>query len=364
MIALTGIFISFADITYADTIYDDETIYYPSGLTDFHDRKSICEILSTYQKVKLVSGETYYLTGNIYMEDGWIIDATGATIITGTEAVRNELKDDKANYNAINNVTIIGGTWKSSDPDNFKSSMFQFVHGNNITIKGATIEANYRAHGIELIACKNVVIENCTLLGYGTPEKGSVEEQIQIDIANKATAPSVASKYGDKYCNNNCCQNITIKNCTVEGCRGVCANYARADEKSYDNFHKNIVITGCKLKGLTAEGLALFNVAGATIKNNTIISESDRTTESYSVGLNLQLFGNNKDASKSKYIFQNNTVKGGREGLLTYSHSDAVFGQITAKKNKCYSINGKEKALCIYSAKKLVNKKNKLYGAW
>lgn len=332
----------------------------PSGdKTGNTDYKNMNAALMTDGDLILKNGATYYIKATLYVESNQSITATGATIISRSGAFRN--KPTKTNYNSITNFTVDGGTWKNSDKNGYLKSMVQFSHSKNITIKNAAIECNYQGHAVEIIACKNVIIDNCVLKGIGKCPSSSVEEQLQIDIATPKTAPTVGN-YGQKFVKGQTCQNITVTNCTISGARGLCANFASTEKKYQTKFHKNIVIKNNKITGNSSEAVALFNVIGATVQNNTITTKSKRTSTAYSVGLHIAMFGKAPSSINSAvYIVKNNTIKGGRQGFYVYSHSSSKFGKVVAQKNKCYAKAGESKALVIdkKSVKKISLLKNK-----
>ena len=324
------------------------------------DYKAIMNALAEDGDVILEDGSTYYIKATLWVENNQSITATGATIISKTGAFRN--KPSQLNYKSIKGFTVDGGTWKNMDPAGFKKAFIQFSHGSNITIKNATVYCNYEGHAIELIACKNVLIDNCNVKAVGKCKSTSAEEQIQIDVATPRTAPTIGS-YGAKYVKGQTCQNITVSNCTVVGARGICANLCK-DEKYKGKFHKNIVLTNNKVTGMASEAVALFNVVGATVENNTIVTKSKRTTTAYSVGLHIAMFGKAPTTmNKAVYTIQGNTIKGGRQGVFVYSHSSSKFGKVIAKNNKCYAKAGKDKALVVHkdASKQSKLSKNKTY---
>lgn len=330
-----------------------------------NDRAAIQSVLDDGNDAVLVSGGEYHLNGNLYVKSGTSITATGATVYCKNGAFRSKVEKGKYRYNSLKTFTATGGTWKNESPKGYTASMVQFTHASNITIENAYVEANYEGHAVEFIACKNVNVVNCTLKGVGTPKKNSVEEQLQIDIAAPNTAPTIKSAYGSKAVKGQTCRNVTVKNCTITGCRALTTNYSRL-AKYRNKFHKNITITGCKLTGVKSEALALFNVLGkVTVKNNTIVSKSGRTGTAYSVGLHAALCGkaSAKTARKSRLNFSGNTVRGGRQGIFVFSHSSSRYGKVTIKKNKAYSKRGKASAIQIgdgAASKKKVSK-NKTY---
>ncbi|MCR5451768.1 MAG: hypothetical protein K6F00_03965 [Lachnospiraceae bacterium] len=308
------------------------------------------------------SGKTYILDHTLYISSNQTIKAKGATIKCAAGAVRNY--GTKKNYNSASNIKIIGGKWISTSKTGYDKSSFQFVHAKNITLKNMTIKnTNYSGHSIELIACKNVKVTGCKITPLGKAKSGSVEEQIQIDMASPSTAPTIESKLQ----NGATCQNIKIKNTTVTGCRAVCANISMVDGDSYKKkFHRNVVIDNCKFTGKVAEGLALWNVIGINVKNSTVISNASKTAESHhSDGLCIQMFGTAPSDMSSKTInLTGNTIKGGEDGFRIWSQSSSKFGHLYMKNNKCYSKNGSSHALVASTAvcTRITDSNNGKYG--
>ncbi|MDE5864836.1 MAG: right-handed parallel beta-helix repeat-containing protein, partial [Lachnospiraceae bacterium] len=319
---------------YAQTIHSNQYLRDNNDTTQAIDRgsdyKNIMYALEQDGTVTLVSGETYNLSKSISLKSGWEINAKGATIYCPGALFKHSLS--KTNYGSLKNVTIKGGKWLTTIPEGFRSTSIHFTHAQNIKLLNMTIKTtNYQGHAIELVACKNVTIQNCKILPKGKPGKKSVEEQIQIDIATGTTYPAIA---GTEYANGGICKNIKIIKCTVKGNRAVCANFSPKESKYLGKFHSDITIKNCKLTGMTSEALALFNTSSATVTGNTIITNAPLSRESYSVGCHFHLFGNNSASEKGKITVSNNTIKGGRQALYFYSHSSAKYGTAIIKNNK------------------------------
>ena len=327
----------------------------PSGKKDYHDRQAILNELKKHRKATLVKGKTYYLNAALQIPSNCTLNATGATIISSKAAVRN--LPQKANYNDLKNVTIIGGVWKSTVKGGYGTG-FQFSHASGITMKNMTIlNTCYMGHAIELVACKDVKVYKCKIIAQGKKPSSGKEEMIQIDVATPTTAPFLPSK----LLNNAGCRNITIDKCTITGSRPVAANFSNGK-----GFHKNIVVKNCKLTGMTAEGLTLFNVIGAKVLNNTIIGKYNRIDTAESVGLHLDMiYGSSPWTAKAAYTISGNTIKGGRQAVEVYSHSSSKFGNVQISSNKLYCKAGKKRALWADpgSILKLKKKNNKTY-AW
>ncbi len=345
------------------TYQEDGSILYAPQSDAARNRQALEYLLDNDSKKTLVipSGSKFSVDAVIDIGDNTTIIADGATIIQendGFGLIKHNV--DALNYKSISHVKIQGGTWKNYT-NKTGCTMFRFAHANDLTFKDVTIETNYQGHALELIACQNVTVDNCKLYAanISTKKKNSVEEALQIDLATPATAPGVyeSTGYNKKFVNGQTCKNITVKNCTVSGSRGICSNYAATEPKFQGKFHTNITILNCKATGESAEGIVLFNAVGVTVKNCTIRSNSTRKDEAYSVGLHLALMGKNNIASKYTTTITNNKIYGYRQGLHIYSHSSSLYGKTTVKNNTAWATD-KNAAFHLLSCKSLSESKN------
>lgn len=345
------------------SVYVHAGVVSPSGSRTNADIRNIRYELETNKEVTLVSGGTYYLSTNLHPEDGWTINADGATIICEKDLINNY--PTAVNYNSLNNFTIRGGTWISPYPDGIMHSFIKLNHAQNLRLYDMTIRAvNCEYHSIELVACKNAVIHGCNISSLGTLRKTSLEEGIQIDVATPSTAPHLEAR----FCNGAGCQNITIDHCTVSGGRAVCCNVLNLEGAAYKkykkakNMHSNITVKNCTLKGITSEGLGVFNTLNAVIKNNKIISHSNRLNDCHSVGCHMALYykATKKQSKNSKIVISGNKIYGGRQALYIDAHGLGTYGKVTVKKNTFYCKQGKKKAFKYNYVKKMVQSKNKM----
>ena len=292
------------------------------------------------------------------------INATGAKIIVAKGAVRNDPDNYKTDYSSMSNVRIKGGSWVSPNKSGNSGTTFSFAHCRNITLENMDIRTTHAdGHAIELVGCDGVNIRKCTILAQGTGKATSVEEMVQIDLATPLTAPFLEAKFQ----NGLPCKNITVSDCTITGSRGLGANFAGREPKFINKYRSNIKVLNNKLTGKTSEALALFNTINATVKNNTIITNSKRTGDSHSIGCHVALFGTIPGFSKGKITVEKNTIKGGRQAFQLCSHTKSQYGTLQIKNNKLYCKKGKANALKVTvnakkkkSAKKVINKKNTL----
>ncbi|MEG0291409.1 MAG: hypothetical protein RR495_01365 [Anaerovoracaceae bacterium] len=340
---------------------DDNTFEFdPSSSAVMNGR-----ILSNYlendepKTIIIKPGSTLPIERVLWINDNTKFIAKDVTIIQTNKAkpiFQNNC--DNGEYNSIKNVEIIGGTYKVAG-NVLKPSVFRFAHGNDILIKDATIETNYQSHGISFIAVKNSTIDGCKVIASNNSTKNSksLEEAVQLDIATQKTAPSIA-EYGSEYVKGQTCENITIKNSTISGSRGLCANKT---DSHLNNFHKNIKVINNKIVGTSAEAAALHNVVGITATNNTITTINKRYKEPYSIGLNIASFGKASYTSKYKNTISNNTIKGGRQGLFIFAYKGSSYGETVVTNNKLYSKVSKSNAKSVRTCKKIVDKNNKCY---
>lgn len=301
-----------------------------------------------------ISIDTYLRPGN-----NTTINAGKYTITSNSGVIIND--PTAASYGNFKNLTINGGIWKNSSSEGLKGTMMRIGYATNVSINNATVYSNYTGHGIELISCNKAVINNCTLKAQGKCPKDCVEEQLQIDLSTPKTAPGLY-RLDKKLCNGTPSKNITVKNCTIQGSRGICASFAGSEAKyrKAGNYHSNITISNCNVTGISAEAIALFNTKSASVKNCRITTKTPLKRNSYSVGLAVvyQNGSSPKTNLKNVVTINNNIVKGGRQGIFVYSHTSQKFGTVVVKGNKAYAKKGKGNAIQVLSAKKAKIAKN------
>lgn len=316
------------------------------------------------------SGSDVKISFVVNVGNNTTIIADGARI-TQTEDGKGILSNlvDSAGYDAVSNVRIQGGTWTNAVNQAREVTTLRFAMGSNIQITNATVDTNYYGHAVELIACQNVTVSNCTLTAKGVPSKDSAEEALQIDVATPKTAPGVVKEGAGRFLQGQTCRNITVQNNTISGSRGVCANFATHEKKYQKNsFHENVVIQNNRLTGSSSEACALFNTLNAKVLNNTIVTNSTQLDEAYSVGLNIMIMGKSPAVGNSTVIVKGNTIKGGRQGMQIASKTKSPksrYKSATVKNNKTWSSAGKDQALVVYdSAVKKINLKGNKMKAW
>lgn len=324
-----------------------------NGSTDAYN---IQKELNETGRVILEKGGTYRLYDSLVLRSNMSIEAEGATIICEKPIAFNI--PEKTDYKAAADISINGGTWKS-EAEGYYASSFKFTHASNIKLTNMKIRAaNLSGHSIELVACKNVVIDNCDIAGLGSSDS-LTEEAVQLDIASSVTAPFLQgvpfrTDLADKLYNKAGCKNITIKNSRIVGNRGVAANHTKNDGDAINSIHENITLTGNNITGLKGEGVVLFNAKSAIVKNNKIRSLRKGKSDAYTVGLHITTFSNDKALKKAVFKITGNTIYGGRQAVMVYSHSGIKFGKAVIEKNKLFCKAGKEFA--IHAKEQSINK--------
>lgn len=333
--------------------------------------KNLNRLMSGNKKKTIVipKGSTIKLGGVLKPGNNTTIIAKGAKIIGKKKSNIIFAAPNKK----LKNLSIIGGTWRSADKYGRTGSLFAFSYVKNLMMDGVDCNANYKGHAIEIIACNNVTIKNCTVAAIGSNPSTCLEEQIQIDLATKKTAPKIA-EYGKKYAQGQTCKNISIINNTVTGARAVGINWTDSENGKWRNkFHENIVIKGNTLTGTTSEALAYFNVIGGEISGNTIITNATRTdgNSSYTIGIHVAIFGQAPNTMTSSTLtIANNTVYGKRNGIhfKAYFNSNETkclsqLGTVRVTGNTVYCKDGIKKAIVQVkqSCKQLTLSNNSLY---
>lgn len=324
-----------------------------NGSTDAYN---IQKELNETGRVILEKGGTYRLYDSLVLRSNMSIEAEGATIICEKPIAFNI--PEKTDYKAAADISINGGTWKS-EAEGYYASSFKFTHADNIKLTNMKIRAaNLSGHSIELVACKDVIIDNCDIAGLGSSDS-LTEEAVQLDIASSVTAPFLQgvpfrTDLADKLYNKAGCKNITIKNSRIVGNRGVAANHTKNDGDAINSIHENITLTGNNITGLKGEGVVLFNAKSAIVKNNKIRSLRKGKSDAYTVGLHITTFSNDKALKKAVFKITGNTIYGGRQAVMVYSHSGIKFGKAVIEKNKLFCKAGKEFA--IHAKEQSINK--------
>ena len=304
--------------------------------------------------VVIPKGSNIFVNGPLRPGSNKTIVATGAklTFKSGSNAIFTEPNKH------VSNLKIKGGTWRSKDKYGRTGSLFVFAFATNVRMTGVDCNANYIGHSIEIIACNKVTIKNCKVAAIGKNPANCLEEQIQIDLATKKTAPKIA-EYGSQYAKGQTCKNIYIIGNTVSGARPVGVNWSYAEKNKWINkFHENIVIKNNNLTATTSEGLSYFNCVSGEISGNTVVTKATRKTSNgaYTVGIHVAVFGTVPASQKNKTLtIKNNLVWGNRNGIHIKGYCGkgsrvvSAYGKVKVTGNAAFCKKGAASAIVCYA---------------
>ena len=315
---------------------------------------------TTYKALnKLLAGDeekTINLTSDIKI-NGILRPGSNTTINAGNHKIEMRKSGkgilanipQNVNYGSISNLTINGGRWYVKGNASKEQTLIRITHATGVHLNGMTITDGYEDHAVELIACRDVTINRCNFSATGKCRSGCVEEQLQIDLADRYTAPGVLRETRKAMVNGAPSYNIHVDSCTVNGARGICANFASKNPKNRKakNYHSRIYINNCRVTGKSSEALALFNTKSATVTNCDITTNAKPSRGTYSNGLHITYIKGTgpKANAKNEIIIRNNTVRGGKNGICIASQNKSQMGAVTISDNQVYCKNGIDAAI-------------------
>lgn len=310
----------------------------PSGKKDNTDYKNITSALKKYKTVKLKKGKKYYLSSPILLRSDRKIVATGATIVAKKGIMYSPLK--KGGYSNLKNITVKGGTWKSSAKNGFSKTSIGVVHGTNIKFTDMVIKApNYSGHAFEFVGCQNVTVDNVKIQPVAANKGANQETMIQIDIAVDATYPAFK---GTKFGDGTTCKNVVIRNSTIRGNRGIATGYSYKDDKYINKVHTGVTLENNTITAYGGEGVFLVGAKDAVVRNNTIVSNYTASTSDKATGLHILGVGNEPN---TKFTVTGNTVKGYKYGIRAYSRTSTPLNTVIITGNKTYCKAGEAPAI-------------------
>ena len=342
-----------------------------NGIAD--DTNAMQAALDASKHVILDGSKNYYCDGIIVINDGTTLEMNGATISapdseSGIWQIFNFHEDDVyTEYNGNGNIIIRNG--------HFLRSTISFIHGKDIIIENCRFENARRSHFIEICACKNFIVRNCSFYGMtlnytpaqaeyinidnarpdhfphapegsalfdGTPNDGILIDNCIFDINNKIMQNAVGKHayYDSEDPTASRAKNITVRNCSV---------YGATEEAFLFRGSENVIIDGCKSYGSArlyqfwdCDSLQVVNSTADNITNPNIIRNSinamihgnfiySKTVDCW----DLQIQGISSYINYSNNYFVN-TI-GGRSPVS--AKNDAVITEFSAIAN-VYRVNG------------------------
>ena len=261
------------------------------GVTD--DITAMQKAFNTGKLIVFGKNKTYLVKQPIIIYEGTTVEMNGS-ILTGEDVLRgNHLfhnflsTDTYLGYNGNGNLTIRNGI--------IQKGSIELIHGENILFENIGFKNCTRDHYIEICACKNVTVRDCTFKGMptgdtsrkeyinidncvysnfpymnensvmydGTVVHGVLIDNCSFDINDTVMEDAVGkhSYYSSDHTLNKA-ENITIRNCKVYGATE-CAFYFLGA--------KNIVIANC----YTEDSKSLFSIDNCSnVKVHNCISKN------------------------------------------------------------------------------------------
>ncbi len=221
---------------------------------------------------------------------------------------------DKANkgkgypgYTGYKNITIQGGVL---DGGGYSQAIMRFGHTTNVRIEGTTFKNVKNAHHMEIGACKNFVIKNCTFSDFsGSWGATRNYEALQLE----ALAGDHFSAYNpnkDETPN----QNITIEGCTFNNLQRALGTHTGIA----NSYFTNIAIKNNTFTNVTGYAIVATNYKDSVISGNKFencgAGISFRTMEAGHNNFYASKYNSN---AHDKYVGLNCTIEGNTISIKT-----------------------------------------------
>lgn len=188
----------------------------------------------------------------------------------------NKVSSKTTGYQGSGKITIENGTLEGMGGFQYDNTLTLF-HSNNVLLNNIKFLDCCGSHSVEVNACSNIIIRNCSFLGYNSNPKATFREQIQIDFAGYSEFVLSGTTKTSKCYDGTHCKNITIENCIFDksssrpGCNAAIGNHAAC---SNGKRHIGIKIRNNKIKGYGIDknqcGINLTSMQDVSIEKNHI----------------------------------------------------------------------------------------------
>ena len=235
------------------------------GATD--DTSAIQRALDMCSVVLFQNSKTYLVNSPLVVTDGHTLDLNGCTltgqnISYGSHIMHNFKSDDVfLGYNGNGNIIVRNGTIQKGSID--------FIHGKNILFENISFEDCLRDHYIEICACKNFTIRDCTFTGM-TNDESARTEYVNIDNCVYENFPWFSSQ-SETY-DGTIVDGVLVDNCKfyrnntmMKDAVGKHSYYNSEDQN--DRHAKNITVRNCLIDGATDMGLYFLGADNVNIIN-------------------------------------------------------------------------------------------------
>lgn len=229
----------------------------------------------------------------------------------GGMIVNKDANTGSGKYESNKNIVVEGGIWDGNGGTSGYSTM-KFIHCQDITIRNLTVMNNYEGHLLELAGVKDGLVTNCIFRDY-KGKKDVIKEAIQLDIVHSSGMVPGGSPYDDTAC-----QNITIKNNTIQ-------NYQRGigSHVSVKNIYSDTInIENNKFSDIAYEAVNAYNYKNLSVTdnqmNNTGTGVEFRTLSELPADYKKPLLVSEHDSYDDKYglkIARNNIKNTGADAV-------------------------------------------------
>lgn len=183
--------------------------------------------------------------------------------------------DATPGYTGRGDLLIEGGVWHmqghATGATAVAASAFTLAHAENVTLRDLTIMDVPGSHGVDLIACRDVTIDNVRFLGYRDTGGRAFSEAIQIDGSygdySGDSAPADATP----------CDDVTITRCRFDasinlpGWGRAVGSHGYADDVA-GHEHRGIKVIGNTIVDTLMDGVWAWKWRSSLIRGNQIAS--------------------------------------------------------------------------------------------
>lgn len=237
------------------------------GVTD--DTNNIQQCLNVGGPI-ICTSESYLITNPLRIKGNTVIDLNGSVWeCSDYHVLYNFLNDDSfTGYNGNGNITIKNGT--------IRGGCISFIHGNKILIENVNFENCLNDHFIEICACSNFVIKNCTFTGMQYLANRTLE-YINIDPCNRDAFPHFADGNETPY-DGTVNKHIVIDDNVFKRGTGNFDNMINGAGVHFFStsfgLHEDVAITNNVIDGSDGYGLSIAGCTQSRVEGNRIITNS------------------------------------------------------------------------------------------
>ena len=319
---------------------------------------------------------SYTITQDLPVFSNTTIIATGATIKSlkadGGSMLWGSHKVDGARctgkdcthggYTQHENITIDGGTWirdENGEFTGYKTSIFGFRHGRNLTITNVTAE-KATDHFFNLSGMDNVTVYNCTLKDArqctGSSEAGYWGKHTGDKAINRFNSIeaihfdycSYASESGDRGypLDGTPAGNVTISNCNFQGVHSGIGTHHTVDvpDKNPEGFVPQmaikLVVQNCNADDIQGYFVYAYDFKDTQILNNTITNGNglaDIEATPANKALSVATISGNTLETRSSFVKYFD--RDGVNNTITGNHGiKAIDATVSMSNNKFYNV--------------------------